>query len=560
MIQLRVDKLQPLGRALMLPIAVLPIAGMLLRLGQADLLNIPFIAAAGDAIFSHLGLLFAIGVAVGLARENHGAAGLAGAVCFLVLTEGAKALLQVTPDATAGFTDQAARDLAVAAWKTKQLDKLSVPAGILSGVAAGMLYNRFSDIKLPDYLAFFGGRRFVPIVAGAVGVVGAVAFGLGSPYLEAGIDQLSRWVVGSGNVGLFAYGLLNRLLIVTGLHHIINNIAWFIIGDYHGVTGDLKRFFAGDPTAGAFMAGFFPIMMFGLPAACLAMYHTALPDRRKAVAGMLISLALTSFLTGVTEPIEFSFMFLAPALYVLHALLTGLSMVVMNLLGVKLGFGFSAGLFDYVLSFGIATRPLLLIPVGLTYFGIYYFSFRWCIVHFDLKTPGRDAGEIIAPRASAGGSRGRDFVLALGGTGNLATVDACMTRLRLNLNDPTNVDEARLKALGARGIVRPGGTALQVVLGPIADQVAGEIRSSLRGAEPIPNDAWLAALGGADNVEDVRQRSTRLILRLTDPAKLDEAAVKQLGARAVTRSEGGLIHVLLDAADAESAAAALQPA
>jgi PTS system N-acetylglucosamine-specific IIC component len=560
MIQLRVDKLQPLGRALMLPIAVLPIAGMLLRLGQADLLNIPFIAAAGDAIFSHLGLLFAIGVAVGLARENHGAAGLAGAVCFLVLTEGAKALLQVTPDATAGFTDQAARDLATAAWKAKQLDKLSVPAGILSGVAAGMLYNRFSDIKLPDYLAFFGGRRFVPIVAGAVGVVGAVAFGLGSPYLEAGIDQLSRWVVGSGNVGLFAYGLLNRLLIVTGLHHIINNIAWFIIGDYHGVTGDLKRFFAGDPTAGAFMAGFFPIMMFGLPAACLAMYHTAFPDRRKAVAGMLISLALTSFLTGVTEPIEFSFMFLAPALYVLHALLTGLSMVVMNLLGVKLGFGFSAGLFDYVLSFGIATRPLLLIPVGLAYFAVYYFSFRWCIVHFDLKTPGRDAGEVIAPRASAGGSRGRDFVLALGGADNLATVDACMTRLRLNLKDPANVDEARLKALGARGVVRPGGTALQVVLGPIADQVAGEIRASLRGGGPVANDAWLAALGGADNVEDVRQRSTRLIVRLTDPAKLDEAAVKALGARAVTRSEGGLIHVLLDTADAESAAAALQPA
>jgi PTS system N-acetylglucosamine-specific IIC component len=301
-------------------------------------------------------------------------------------------------------------------------------------------------------------------------------------------------------------------------------------------------------------------MMFGLPAACLAMYHTAFPDRRKAVAGMLISLALTSFLTGVTEPIEFSFMFLAPALYVLHALLTGLSMVVMNLLGVKLGFGFSAGLFDYVLSFGIATRPLLLIPVGLAYFAVYYFSFRWCIVHFDLKTPGRDAGEVIAPRASAGGSRGRDFVLALGGADNLATVDACMTRLRLNLKDPANVDEARLKALGARGVVRPGGTALQVVLGPIADQVAGEIRASLRGGGPVANDAWLAALGGADNVEDVRQRSTRLIVRLTDPAKLDEAAVKALGARAVTRSEGGLIHVLLDTADAESAAAALQPA
>ena len=560
MIQLRIDKLQPLGRALMLPIAVLPIAGLLLRLGQADLLDVPFIAAAGDAIFSHLGLLFGIGVAVGLARENHGAAGLAGAVCFFVLTEGAKALLVVTPDAAGSFTDPAARDLAIAAWKSKQLDKLSVPAGILSGVAAGMLYNRFSDIKLPDYLAFFGGRRFVPIVAGAVGLVGAVIFGVGFPWLEGAIDQLSRWVVESGNVGLFAYGFLNRILIITGLHHVINNIAWFIIGDFHGTTGDLKRFFAGDPTAGAFMAGFFPIMMFGLPAACLAMYHTALSDRRKAVAGMLLSLALTSFLTGVTEPIEFSFMFLAPALYALHALLTGLSMVVMNLLGVKLGFGFSAGLFDYVLGYGISTRPLLLVPVGLTYFAVYYFSFRWCIRHFDLKTPGRDAGEVVAPRSVAGAGRGGDFVLALGGAQNLATVDACMTRLRLTLNDINKVDENRLKALGAKGVVRPGGKAVQVVLGPIADQVAGEIRASLHGKSSIAEDAWFRALGGADNVEELRQRSTRLILRLSDAAKLDEAALKRLGARAVTRSEGGRAHVLLDEPTAEGVAAALQPA
>jgi PTS system N-acetylglucosamine-specific IIC component len=560
MIQLRLDKLQPLGRALMLPIAVLPIAGLLLRLGQADLLNVPFIAAAGDAIFSHLGLLFGIGVAVGLARENHGAAGLAGAVCFFVLTEGAKALLVVSPDAAAGFTDQAARDLAIAAWKSKQLDKLSVPAGILSGVAAGMLYNRFSDIKLPDYLAFFGGRRFVPIIAGAAGLVGAVIFGVGFPYLEGGIDQLSYWVVASGNFGLFAYGFLNRILIITGLHHVINNIAWFIIGDFHGTTGDLKRFFAGDPTAGVFMAGFFPIMMFGLPAACLAMYHTALPDRRKAVAGMLLSLALTSFLTGVTEPIEFSFMFLAPALYALHAVLTGLSMVVMNLLDVKLGFGFSAGLFDYILGYGISTRPLLLVPVGLAYFAVYYFSFRWCIRYFDLKTPGRDAGEVVAPRASAAGARGGDFVLALGGPKNLATVDACMTRLRLTLNDPAAVDETQLKALGAKGIVRPGGNALQVVLGPVADQVAGEIRASLHGKSGVADDAWFRALGGADNVEEVRQRSTRLILRLGDAGKLDRSALKRLGARAVKRSEAGRVHVLLDEAMAENVAAALQPA
>ena len=560
MTQLRLDKLQPLGRALMLPIAVLPIAGMLLRLGQPDLLNIAFIAAAGDAIFSHLGLLFGIGVAVGLARENHGAAGLAGAVCFLVLTEGAKALLHVTPDVTAAFADQAAKDLAAAAWKAKQLDKLSVPAGILSGIAAGMLYNRFSDIKLPDYLAFFGGRRFVPIAAGAAGLAGALIFGLGDPYIETGIDQLSRWVVASGNFGLFAYGFLNRILIVTGLHHIINNIAWFILGDFHGTTGDLKRFFAGDPTAGAFMAGFFPVMMFGLPAACLAMYHTAFADRRKAVAGMLLSLALTSFLTGVTEPIEFSFMFLAPALYLLHAVLTGLSMVVMNILGVKLGFGFSAGLFDYLLGFGISTRPLLLIPVGLAYFAVYYFSFRWCIQRFDLKTPGRDAGEIIAPRDASAGTRGGDFVLALGGAENLTTVDACMTRLRLTLKDVNRVDEIQLRALGARGFVRPGGNALQVVLGPIADQVAGEMRASLRGPTQVAAGEWLDALGGADNLEDVRQRSTRLILGIADAAKLDESALKRLGARAVRRTEQGRVHVLLDASTAEAVAASLQPA
>jgi PTS system N-acetylglucosamine-specific IIC component len=558
MIRLRVESLQPLGRALMLPIAVLPIAGMLLRLGQPDLLNVAFVAAAGDAIFSHLGLLFAIGVAVGLARENHGAAGLAGAVCFFVLTEGAKALLTVSPDAAAGLVDQAARDLAVAAWKTKQLDKLSVPAGILSGVAAGFLYNRFSDIKLPEYLAFFGGRRFVPIVAGAAGLLGALLFGLGFPALEGGIDQLSRWVVAAGPFGLFAYGVLNRLLIVTGLHHILNNIAWFIIGDYNGATGDLKRFFAGDPTAGAFMAGFFPIMMFGLPAACFAMYRSALPARRKAVAGMLSSLALTSFLTGVTEPIEFSFMFLAPALFLLHAVLTGFSMVIMDLLGVKLGFGFSAGLFDYVLDYGISTRPLLLIPVGLVYFAVYYFSFSWCIRKFDLKTPGREAADMVAAPAGTSEGGGRGFVLALGGKDNLRTVDACMTRLRLTLADPASIDEARLRQLGAKGIVRPGGDAVQVVLGPVADQVAGEIRASLhggetRGAGAIP---WLAAMGGRTNIEDLQQRASRLIMRVRDAADVDEKALASLGARAVARSDGGRIHVLLDEPVAASVAAA----
>ncbi|MGL4301151.1 MAG: PTS transporter subunit EIIC, partial [Sphingomonas sp.] len=323
--------LQPLGRALMLPIAVLPIAGLLMRLGQPDLIpgGLPFIGAAGQAIFDHLGLLFAIGVATGFARDGNGAACLAGVTCFLVTTEAGKTLLTVPPEAITGFTGPSV-DLATAAWKAKVMARLDVPIGILSGLVGGLFYNRFSAIKLPEYLAFFGGRRFVPIVSGLAGLALALVVGLGFQSISNGIDALSTAATSAGAPGLFVFGLLNRLLLVTGLHHILNNVAWFVVGDWHGTTGDLRRFFAGDPSAGSFMAGFFPVMMFGLPAACLAMYHAAARDRRKAVGGMLFSLALTSALTGVTEPIEFSFMFLAPVLFGIHAVLTGLSMALMD--------------------------------------------------------------------------------------------------------------------------------------------------------------------------------------------------------------------------------------
>ncbi|WP_369059258.1 N-acetylglucosamine-specific PTS transporter subunit IIBC [Caulobacter sp. 73W] len=559
--------LQPLGRALMLPIAVLPIAGLLLRLGQPDLLDIPFVAAAGDAIFANLGLLFAIGVAVGLARENNGAAGLAGVVGFLIATEGAKVLLHVPPEVTG--------DLAVAAFKAKAIAKLATPIGILSGVMGGLFYNRFSDIRLPEYLAFFGGRRFVPIITGFAGLFVALVIGLGYDAVNGGMDALSRAIVGSGEFGLFVYGALNRLLIVTGLHHILNNIAWFIVGDFNGVTGDIKRFFAGDPTAGGFQAGFFPVMMFGLPAACLAMYHAARPERRKAVGGMLFSMALTAFLTGVTEPIEFSFMFLAPALYAIHAVLTGAGMAVMDVLGVRLGFGFSAGLFDYVLNFGKATKPLMLLPIGAAYAAVYYFAFRWAIARFDLKTPGREADAEIAAQSGAAstGGRGADFVAALGGAENLVSVDACTTRLRLIVNSQKGVDEARLKGLGARGIVRPSDKALQVVLGPIADQVAGEIRAAGGGqakagpaavevaARPvieIDGAPWLRALGGADNIRDLSVCSSRLRLRVADEGRVDEAALRRLGARGFARPAGAL-HVLIGP-KAGAVAAALKKA
>ena len=543
------ESAQKLGGALMLPIAVLPVAGLLLRLGQPDLLDIAPIAAAGGAIFSNLGLLFAAGIAVGLARENHGAAALAGMIGFFVTTKGAEVLITVPPDLVANLTG-AAKDAAAQAYKAKSLAKLSVPIGIVSGILGGWLYNRYSGIKLPPYLAFFGGRRFVPIAAGATGLVLAFVFGLGWPAVEAGMDTLSRGVMRSGELGLFVYGVLNRLLIVTGLHHILNNVAWFIVGDFNGATGDLNRFFAGDPAAGVFMSGFFPVMMFGLPAACLAMYHTAAPDRRRDVGGLMASMALTSFLTGVTEPIEYTFMFLAPWLYALHAVLTGAAMVTMDLLNVRLGFGFSAGVFDYAINFGKATHPLYLIPVGAIYFALYYFLFRWTIVKLRLKTPGREgAAAEVAPAPPAGGSAEADaYIAALGGGANLASVGACTTRLRLELANRDAADTEALKRLGARGTVRVGASGLQVVVGPVADQLAGEIRARLRsgasGASPREAEGLLAGLGGRGNVKRVESVAGRLLVTVDDANRIDERALAALGVRGVARASKESVHVL----------------
>jgi N-acetylglucosamine PTS system EIICBA or EIICB component len=317
--------------------------------------------------------------------------------------------------------------------------------------------------------------------------------------------------------------------------------------------------------------------MFGLPAACLAMWRSARPERRAAVGGMLASLALTSFLTGVTEPIEFSFMFLAPALFALHAVLTGLSMVLMDALHIRLGFSFSAGLFDYVINFGKASRPLLLIPIGIGYFGVYYAVFRFAIVRFDLKTPGREPPEEVAPAPafSADRRRARGFIEALGGAANLTSVDACTTRLRLVVADQGAVNEPALKALGAVGVVRPSPRDLQVVLGPIADQVAREMREAISAspvaaaiavaaiepAEPAPAAdprlaaAILAALGGSGNVSRVEAASNRLLLGVTDAATVDEAALRSLGIRGVAHPAAGRLQLLLSGEAAPAASA-----
>ena len=553
------SSLQPLGRALMLPIAVLPVAGLLLRLGQPDLFDIAFVSAAGQAVFSNLGLLFAVGVAVGLARDNNGAAGLAGVVGYLITVEAAKVLLAVPPEVVAGLAGEAA-DAAATGFKDQAMARLGVPIGIVSGLIAGDFYNRFSTLKLPEYLAFFGGRRFVPIASGLAALVLAAMVGLSFAAIDHAIEVFSRAVVGSGEIGLFVYGLLNRLLIITGLHHILNNVAWFIVGEYNGATGDLNRFFAGDPSAGVFMSGHFAVMMFGLPAACLAMYHAARPDRRKAVGGMLGSLALTAFLTGVTEPIEFTFMFLAPVLYAIHAVLTGVAMVVMDLLGVRLGFTFSAGLFDYVLNFGKSTRPWLLIPVGLVYFGLYYGLFRLFIRVLNLKTPGREDEPVetsAAPKAAGG--RGEDFVVALGGAGNLTAVAACTTRLRLGVVARGRVDEAALKRLGARGVIAPSPGSLQVVLGPIADAVAQEIRDHLGGASTVAastlaqrtatqaavSERLAEALGGRANVTDADVKAGRLCVALARPGEVDEAALARAAPRGFVYAGPKGVQILL---------------
>ncbi|HWK51330.1 MAG TPA: PTS transporter subunit EIIC, partial [Steroidobacter sp.] len=438
-------------------------------------------------------------------------------------------------------------------------------AGLLNGLIAGYFYNRYSDIRLPAYLAFFGGRRFVPIASGTAGIMLAMAFGFGWPVLEQGMDATSDAVLASDSIGLFAFGVLNRVLIVTGLHHILNNVAWFLLGDFHGVTGDLKRFFAGDPNAGAFMSGFFPVMMFGLPAACLAMYQAAPLQRRAAIGGMLFSMALTSFLTGVTEPIEFSFMFLAPVLYGIHAVLTGIAMAGMDLLKVRLGFGFSAGLFDYVLNFGKATQPLWLVPIGLVYFALYYGLFRFFIARFNLATPGREIEDTAGAATDAGTQDDavQGWIRALGGAGNLIAVDACTTRLRLSIADQKAVNEAALKSLGARGLVRPSQQTLQVVVGPIADQLASSIRAGLKlpanvvSESPAPASETVAAasslsakqllqtLGGTQNIRDMRAAASRICFTVRDDSVVSADVAKLEGVRGIARPMPHSIHVLI---------------
>ncbi|MFJ9004587.1 PTS transporter subunit EIIC [Streptomyces canus] len=392
-----IQGLQKVGRSLQLPIAVLPAAGILLRFGQPDVFGkdgfgwdkvASVFATAGGAIFDNLPLLFCIGVAIGFAKKSDGSTALAAVVGFLVYSN----VLKAFPVTEAKV--QAGADIAAT------YNNPGVLGGIIMGLLSAVLWQRFHRTKLVDWLGFFNGRRLVPIIMAFVGTLMGVFFGLVWEPIGEVISNFGEWMTGLGAFGAGLFGLINRALIPIGMHQFVNSVAWFQIGDFKDATGavvhgDLTRFFAGDPTAGQFMAGFFPIMMFGLPAAAIAIAHSARPERRKAVMGMMVSLALTSFVTGVTEPIEFSFMFIAPVLYAIHAVLTAVSMAVTWALGVHAGFTFSAGVIDYGLNWNLATKPWLIIPIGLVFGAIYYAVFRFAIVKFNLPTPGREPEEEI---------------------------------------------------------------------------------------------------------------------------------------------------------------------
>ncbi|GED86758.1 PTS transporter subunit EIIC [Streptomyces sp. 6-11-2] len=386
--------LQKVGRSLQLPIAVLPAAGILLRLGQQDVqdkLHLPdkvtaVFATAGGAIFDNLPMLFCLGVAIGFAKKSDGSTALAALVGFLVYSNVLKAFPLTEQHIEGGKIVEAT------------YNNPGVLGGILMGLLSAVLWQRYHRKKLVDWLGFFNGRRLVPIIMAFVGTAMGVFFGLVWEPIGEGISNLGEWITGLGALGAGLFGLINRALIPVGMHQFVNTVSWFQIGDFKNaagdmVHGDLNRFFAGDPTAGQFMSGFFPIMMFGLPAAALAIAHCARPERRKVVTGMMVSLALTSFVTGVTEPIEFAFMFIAPLLYAIHAVLTAASMAITWALGVHAGFTFSAGFIDYALNWNLATKPWLIIPIGLVFAAIYYTVFRFAIIKFNLPTPGREPEE-----------------------------------------------------------------------------------------------------------------------------------------------------------------------
>ncbi|MCY9664139.1 PTS transporter subunit EIIC [Paenibacillus alginolyticus] len=466
--------LQKIGRSLMIPIAVLPAASILLRIGKMTFSD-PFLMQVaqifelgGSAIFDNLPFIFAIGIAIGL-TSGDGIAALAAAVGYLVF-------------------DNVLKHFQVGTDSAERLD-MGVLGGMLVGMLSAAFFNRFQHTRLPKALGFFGGKRFVPLITSLVMVFLGVLMGFIWPPVQKGISVIGLWIVDNGNIGVFIYGIMNRLLIPTGLHHIINNIAWFQIGDYTTPTGkvlhgDISRFFAGDPEAGLFMTGFYPVIMFGLPAAALALSRSS-SSNRQFVVPVMLSAALTSFLTGITEPIEFAFMFVAPGLYLIHAVLTGFSMVIMNMLQVKMGFGFSAGFIDFVLSWQQSTNPFWIVLVGVGYFFLYYVVFRAYLHFFPFKLPAQDEAapleteDTLEAVKETKEDRPTSILRHIGGPSNIISIDACITRLRLLVSEENLIMDSELKDLGAIGVIRLGKGNVHIVFGTESEQIRESIKPLL---------------------------------------------------------------------------------
>ncbi|MGJ7923229.1 glucose-specific PTS transporter subunit IIBC [Neobacillus sp. LXY-4] len=512
--------LQKVGKALMLPVALLPAAGILLALGAAlrnpTLIEIaPFLESggvamvasvmqgAGDVVFGNLPLLFAVGVAVGLAG-GEGVAGLAAIIGYLIMNVTMGTVLGVTPgDNIVGHTVR----LGIPTLET------GVFGGIIVGIIAASLYNKFYEIELPSYLGFFAGKRFVPIVTAGTAVLLGLVMLVVWPPIQSGLNAFSQNMVHANlTLSAFIFGVIERSLIPFGLHHIFYSPFWYEFGEYipkgggTPVRGDQAIFMAQirdnvqNLTAGTFMTGKFPFMMFGLPAAALAIYQEARPEKKVFVGGLMASAALTSFLTGITEPIEFSFLFVAPILFGIHAIFAGLSFMTMHLLNVKIGMTFSGGLIDYIL-FGLInpqTNAWLVIPVGLVFAVVYYFGFRFAIRKFNLKTPGRELEE-----EESGAVTGQtsdlpyNILEAMGGQENISHLDACITRLRVSVKDIKNVDKDRLKKLGAAGVLEVGNN-IQAIFGPRSETIKGQMQDIISGKKPR---AVQTATSGANKVE-----------------------------------------------------------
>lgn len=473
--------LQRLGKSLMLPVAALPVASILMGIGYwidptgwgANNVIAAFLLKAGGALIDNMAILFAIGVAVGMSDDNDGTAGLAGLVSWLVITT------VLSTGAVAMF---------------KGIDVSEVPAafgkiqtqfvGILSGLIGASCYNKFKGTKLPDALGFFSGKRSVAIMTAVASLVASLVLFFVWPVVYNALVSFGKAIVSTGAIGSGIYAFFNRLLIPFGLHHALNSVFWF---DVAGIN-DLGNFWAGTGTQGVtgmYMTGFFPVMMFGLPAGALAMYHTAKENKKKAVYGLLLAAALSSFFTGVTEPLEFAFMFLAPGLYVVHAALTGISAVVCTLLPVRAGFNFSAGFVDWFLSFKapMAENPWLIIPIGLVFALLYYVVFRFVITKFNLKTPGREDDDELTENTTISGDMNelaKAYIEALGGRENIVSVDNCVTRLRLGVKDNSIIVDKKLTALGARGVIRPGKGNIQVIVGTNVQFVADAVKAELK--------------------------------------------------------------------------------